>query len=234
MLELVSLYDQHYPQPVTEVRQKIENIDLDFLAEDLPKLLGSMQIGTDRIRSIVLSLRTFSRLDEAEAKDVDIHEGIESTLLILNSRLNALTSSGEVAIAREYGTLPKVKCYSGQLNQVFMNILGNALDALDEQSLKTEDSAWTPKIRIRTHLVGNSQVSIHIYDNGPGIPESIREKIFDPFFTTKAVRKGTGLGMSISHGIITEKHHGSLICQPVAPQGTQFTITIPTFQDVPD
>lgn len=234
LLELVGLYHQHYPQPAAEIQQKIEHIDLDFLSEDLPKLLGSMQLGTDRIRGIVLSLRIFSRLDEAEVKDVDIHEGIDSTLLILNSRLKSLSNSKEVSITRRYSTLPKVKCYPGQLNQVFMNVLSNAVDALDEQSLKTEDSAWTPEIKIHTELVGKDQVSIHICDNGPGIPAAIQEKIFDPFFTTKAVGKGTGLGMSISHGIITEKHHGNLSCQPIAPQGTQFTITIPTFQDVPD
>ena len=234
LLELVGLYHQYYPQPATEIQQKIKAIDLEFLSEDLPKLLGSMQLGTDRIRSIVLSLRIFSRLDEAEVKDVDIHEGIDSTLLILNSRLKALANSSEVAIVKEYSALPKVKCYPGQLNQVLMNILSNAVDALDEQSLKTEDSAWTPEIKIHTELAGSSQINIHIYDNGPGIPEAIKEKIFDPFFTTKAVGKGTGLGMSISHGIITEKHHGSLTYQPVAPQGTQFTITIPTFQNVPD
>jgi len=234
LLELVSLYDQHYPEPVAEIQQKIEDIDLDFLSKDLPKLLESMQLGTERIRSIVLSLRIFSRLDEAEVKDVDIHEGIDSTLLILNSRIKALSNDSEIKIAREYSPLPKVKCYPGQLNQVFMNILSNAIDALDEESLISKSSNWMPEIRVRTELLEDDQVRIHIYDNGPGIPAAIQTKIFDPFFTTKAIGKGTGLGMSISHGIITDKHHGSITCRSMVPKGTQFTITIPTFQDARD
>ncbi|MEM8805157.1 MAG: response regulator [Cyanobacteria bacterium P01_G01_bin.38] len=234
LLSLFGLYKRHYPDPDPEIQEEMDAIDVDFLSEDLPKLLSSMQVGTDRIRNIVLSLRIFSRLDEAEVKDVDLHEGIDSTLLILNSRLKGQSNRPVIPVIKDYNSLPKVKCYPGQLNQVFMNILSNAIDALEEEADKQCSNDWKPEIRVQTELVGDDKVSIHIFDNGPGIPDALKEKIFDPFFTTKAVGKGTGLGMSISHEIITEKHNGLLTYQPVAPQGTQFTITIPTFQNVPD
>ncbi|MEM9091110.1 MAG: ATP-binding protein, partial [Cyanobacteria bacterium P01_F01_bin.53] len=234
LLNLFSLYKEHYPAPSLEIQEKMKEIDVDFLAEDLPKLLDSMHVGTNRIRTIVLSLRIFSRLDEAEVKDVDLHEGIDSTLLILNSRVKGSPNLPAVSIIKEYGDLPKVKCYPGQLNQVCMNILSNAIDALEEKAEVHSDSNWEPEIRIKTELCGHDKVNIHIFDNGPGIPESLQKKIFDPFFTTKPVGKGTGLGMSISHEIIAEKHHGTLSCRRVEPEGTQFTITIPTFQDVDD
>lgn len=232
LLDLCSLYERYYPEPAAEIKAKRNNIDVDFLVKDLPKLIRSMHVGTDRIRDIVLSLRIFSRLDEAEVKDVDIHEGIESTLLILNSRLKGGPNYPEISVVTDYSKLPKVKCYPGQLNQVFMNILSNAIDAIEEKAESNRSSDWQPEIRVRTESVGEDRVSVHILDNGPGIPESAREKIFDPFFTTKAVGKGTGLGMSISHEIITEKHHGTLMCRELSPQGTQFTMTIPTFQNV--
>ncbi|MEM9907916.1 MAG: response regulator [Cyanobacteria bacterium P01_D01_bin.44] len=234
LLSLFGLYKRHYPDPDPEIQEEMDAIDVDFLSEDLPKLLSSMQVGTDRIRNIVLSLRIFSRLDEAEVKDVDIHEGIDSTLLILNSRLKGQSNRPIISVVKDYSNLPKVKCYPGQLNQVFMNILSNAIDALEEETDKPHSDDWQPEIRVQTELVRDAKVSIHIFDNGPGIPEALKEKIFDPFFTTKAVGKGTGLGMSISHEIVTEKHNGLLTCQSVAPQGTQFTITIPTFQNVSD
>lgn len=230
LLSLFELYERYYPEPAEEIQVKREDIDIEFLSQDLPKLLNSMQLGTDRIRNIVLSLRIFSRLDEAEVKDVDIHEGIDSTLLILNSRVK----DHEIIIEKGYSELPVVKCYPGQLNQVFMNILSNAIDALEEEAQKTTDTTWKPQIKIETKLEDGDKVSIHIYDNGPGVPEKLIEKIFDPFFTTKAVGKGTGLGMSISHEIIAEKHHGTLDCERLSPKGTLFTITIPTFQNVPD
>jgi len=234
LLALFDLYEHHYPNPVDDIKEKREEIDVGFLTEDLPKLLTSMQVGTDRIRDIVLSLRIFSRLDEAEVKDVNVHEGIDSTLLILNSRIKSPTMAVPIAIAREYSNLPKVKCYPGQLNQVFMNILSNAIDALEEECEITNNQNWQPEIRVVTEPAGNDKISIHICDNGPGVPEDLLEKIFDPFFTTKAVGKGTGLGMSISHEIISEKHHGTISCQRLLPRGTQFTITIPTFQNVDD
>ena len=234
LLNLVRLYRQHYPQPTPEICRELEAIDVDFLDEDLPKLIHSMEIGTDRIRDIVLSLRNFSRLDEAEVKAVDIHEGIDSTLLILESRLKSQTGGSNVAVVKDYGSLPAVKCYPGQLNQVCMNIISNAIDALEEQAQKSTGSDWHPTISIKTELASNDSVSIHIVDNGPGISDALRGKIFDPFFTTKPVGKGTGLGMSISHEIVVVKHQGMLACSPVHPQGTRFTITIPMLQDVPD
>ncbi len=232
LLNLVRLYRQHYPQPDPEIREELNNIDVDFLTDDLPKVIGSMEMGTDRIRDIVLSLRIFSRLDEAEVKDVDLHSGIDSTLLILNSRLKSDGDRPAINVVRVYGDLPKIKCYPGQLNQVFMNILGNAIDALES---KAEDynqwhKQWQPEILIKTELVGEEQISVHFIDNGPGIPVELREKIFDPFFTTKPVGKGTGLGMSISHEIIAEKHRGTLTCEPAEPEGTCFTMTIPIDQ----
>ncbi|MFK8184376.1 MAG: response regulator [Phormidesmis sp.] len=234
LLELVALYTQHYPQPASEIQQQREKIDIDFLSEDLPKLLRSMEVGTERILSIVLSLRIFSRLDEADVKDVDLHECLDSTLLILNSRIKSRTEREDIALIREYSELPRVKCYPGQLNQVFMNILSNAIDALDEQNEKNSDADWFPQIQIKTSLEADDKVKIRIIDNGIGIPEALKQKVFDPFFTTKAVGKGTGLGMSISHEIITKKHHGSFLFQPASPRGTEFIITIPTFQDVHD
>jgi len=234
LLSLFNLYEKHYPDPVDDIREKREEIDVGFLTEDLPKLLTSMQVGTDRIRDIVLSLRIFSRLDEAEVKDVDVHEGIDSTLLILNSRIKSPTMSCPISIVREYSGLPKVKCYPGQLNQVFMNILSNAIDAIEEEYENTNNKDWQPEIRVITEPVEGDKISIQICDNGPGVPEALLEKIFDPFFTTKAVGKGTGLGMSISHEIFAEKPNGAICCQRIEPQGTRFTITIPTFQNVAD
>ena len=234
LLRLVRLYRQHYPQPKPEICRELEAIDVNFLDEDLPKLIRSMEIGTDRIRDIVLSLRNFSRLDEADIKAVDIHEGIDSTLLILESRLKSQAELVNIVVVKDYGLLPAVKCYPGQLNQVCMNILSNAIDALEEQAQESTSSNWDPIITIKTELASNNSVSIHISDNGPGIPDALQSKIFDPFFTTKPVGKGTGLGMSISHEIVAAKHRGTLTCSPVFPQGTRFTITIPIFQDVPD
>jgi len=237
LLSLFQLYEEHYPNPVSDIQNKKEEIDIGFLSEDLPKLLSSMQVGTDRIRDIVLSLRIFSRLDEAEVKDVNIHEGIDSTLLILNSRIKSSTMTMPIDIERNYSELSKVKCYPGQLNQVFMNILSNAIDALEEKAENTPEgsTSWQPKIEVITKAVGDSKIEVLIRDNGPGVPDSLLEKIFDPFFTTKAVGKGTGLGMSISHEIISEKHHGTLTCKRLEnSQGTEFSIVIPTFQDVED
>lgn len=234
LLSLFNLYEEHYPEPAFEIQAKRKAIDVEFLAEDLPKLLSSMHVGTERIRNIVLSLRIFSRLDEAEVKDVDLHEGIDSTLLILNSRIKGQYPLPEIEIVKEYGNLPKVKCYPGQLNQVCMNILSNAIDALEEKATGEHNADWHPEIKVVTELIDSDKVNIHIFDNGPGIPKALQKKIFDPFFTTKPVGKGTGLGMSISHEIIAEKHHGTLFCRQVEPEGTQFTITIPTFQQVDD
>ncbi len=227
LLDLVSVYQQEYHDSSDVVAEKLEEIDLEFLAEDLPKLLNSMNMGTSRIRSIVLSLRNFSRLDEAEMKSVDIHEGIDNTLMILQHRLNAKSDCEEIEVIKEYAQLPEVNCYPGQLNQVFMNILSNAIDALEDQIMGEDSQLKHPQIRISTELMEDSTVKIRIADNGPGVPEEVKEKIFDPFFTTKPVGSGTGLGLSISYQIIVEKHKGQLSCSAVPGKGTEFAIMIP-------
>ncbi|MBD1924181.1 GAF domain-containing protein [Microcoleus sp. FACHB-831] len=226
LIELVQLYQQHYAEPAPEIQNFVEDIELDFLAQDLPKLLSSMQIGVDRISQIVLSLRNFSRLEQAEMKPVDIHEGIDSTLLILHNRLKPNGSRGGrpcagIKIIKDYGDLPKVECFSGQLNQVFMNIVSNAIDALEEQK---EPGVITISTSISSDT---NSVLIRFRDNGPGIAEQVRTKLFDPFFTTKPVGKGTGLGLSISHHIVTEKHNGVLKCLSQLGEGTEFCIEIP-------
>ncbi|MEP0849502.1 MULTISPECIES: sensor histidine kinase [Cyanophyceae] len=246
LLDLLSLYQQRYPDPDLDIQEKAEAIDLDFITQDLPKTLSSMKVGTDRIHQIVKSLRSFSRLDEAKKKRVDIHEGINSTLLILQHRLKATGVNPGIVVIKEYGILPPVECYPGPLNQVFMNILSNAIDALVEMETEewglltgkqkdaisssqfpiTNPQSKTPTIRIRTEVVENS-VLITIADNGSGISEAIREQIFDPFFTTKPVGKGTGIGLSISYQIVVEKHKGVLKCLSELGKGTEFLIEIP-------
>ncbi len=230
LLHLLELYQQFYPQPVAAIQEEIEEIDLEFLLGDLPKMIGSMRMGADRIKAIVSSLRNFSRMDEAEMKDVDIHEGIESTLMILQSRIKATSDRPEVGITKNYAPLPPVDCYAGQLNQVFMNILSNALDAMEEadQQRTQEDKKKYPNtIHISTELFNANQVKISIKDNGTGIPEKVRQRIFDPFFTTKSVGKGTGMGLAISYQIVSERHEGTLECFSEPGQGTEFVIQIP-------
>ena len=226
LLELVQLYQTQFPQVTPEIKTKTEEIDLEFLMEDLPKLFSSMEVGTERIREIVLSLRNFSRHDEAEFKKVNIHEGIDSTLTILKHRLISNTNTRDIQIIKEYGNLPKVECYAGKMNQVFMNILTNAVDAL-EDVLHSEEYNSSPTIKIHTDIVKGNRVAIRIIDNASGIPEEIQKRIFEPFFTTKPAGKGTGLGMSISHQIITDKHDGSLRCISNPGKGTEFIIEIP-------
>ncbi|MEH1925749.1 sensor histidine kinase [Nostoc sp.] len=230
LLAIVQLYQQYNPNPATEIQTVAEDIDLEFLQEDLPKMLSSMKVGTDRIRQIVLSLRNFSRIDEAEFKSVDIHEGIDSTLMILQHRLKAKPEQAEIEVIKDYGTVPLVECYAGQLNQVFMNILVNAIDALEENNTKytyQEIKDNPSRIKIRTSVVNAIWVEIAIADNGVGISQEFQQRIFDPFFTTKPVGKGTGMGMSISYQIITEKHGGKLECFSTPGKGTEFIIQIP-------
>jgi two-component system, NtrC family, sensor kinase len=220
LLQLLHLYQEYYPNPVPEIQAKIEESYLDFLMEDLPKTLESMKFGANRIREFVLSLRNFSRLDEAQMKAVDIHEGIESTLLILQNRLKGKSGHPKIILHKDYGNLPWVSCYASQLNQVFMNIISNAIDAVENQP--------SPRIiRVKTEHHPANLVEISISDNGSGIPEEIQSHLFDPFFTTKPVGKGTGLGLSIAHHIVVEKHKGQLKCISHPGQGTQFVISIP-------
>ncbi|MBE9096115.1 CBS domain-containing protein [Tychonema sp. LEGE 07203] len=241
LIQLLDLYQKHYPEPVSEIQEAAAEMEIDFLVEDLSKMLSSMQVGTERIRQIVLSMRNFSRSDRSNIKLVDIHEGLDSTLLILQHRLKAQGRHPAIQIIKEYGDLPRVECYGCQMNQVFMNILGNAIDALDEEIHNGEwaskngknsppsipsSGLTVPAITIRTEVVGDS-VAIRISDNGRGIPDEIRRQLFDPFFTTKPVGKGTGLGLSISYHLVVEKHGGRLDCVSEVGLGTEFAIEIP-------
>lgn len=232
LLRLIDLYQQHYPDPNPTLQAEIEEIDLEFLQEDIVKLHQSMKLGTDRIREIVLSLRNFSRLDEADFKTVNLHEGIDSTLLILENRLKARPDCPEIKVVKAYGNLPLIECYPGQLNQVFMNLITNAVDALNEFSqhnsreARQANPSW---IEIQTQTVKN-WIEIRISDNGAGMTEETRARLFDPFFTTKPIGQGTGLGLSISHQIIVEKHGGKISCISAPGEGTAFVITIPVKQ----
>jgi PAS domain S-box-containing protein len=247
LISLVELYQKHYANPHPEIIEWSKAIELEFLLDDLPKLFKSMKFGADRIQKIVLSLRNFSRMDEAEMKAVNIHDGIDSTLMILSHRIKAQPNRLAIEIIKEYGNLPLVECYAGQLNQVFMNILSNAIDALLEGNTSWHSQAepgnegdeqentnyqlpipdyQLPTIRIRTYL-DNNWVVIRIADNGSGMTETVQKRIFDPFFTTKPVGQGTGMGLSISYQIITSRHQGSLQCFSSPGKGAEFEIKIP-------
>ncbi len=233
LIELVRLYQKHYPHPVSEIKAHAQSVELDFLIEDLPKVLSSMETGAERIRHLVLSLRNFSRLDQSRTQAVDIHEGIESTLLILHHRLRANSDRPGIQVIKDYGELPLVECYPSQLNQVFMNLLGNAIDALEEMQQETggSQSDFSAVIRICTQISSDNQVLVRIADNGSGMTEEVKAQLFDPFFTTKPVGKGTGLGLSISYQIVVEKHKGGLRCESAPGKGTEFLIEIPVRQN---
>ena len=251
LLNLVKLYDLYYPEPSPAIQEEIDAFDLDFVAIDFPKLLGSMQEGANRIREIVLSLRNFSRLDEAQIKPVDLHEGLNNTLLILQHRLKAHPGKSRIEVRQEYGQLPLVECYPGSLNQVFMNLLSNAIDALETQpepriiTIRTEVETgemgtvqeWgkgrNPQLDSRMPNTPSSPpefVVIRITDNGPGIPLEVKKQIFDPFFTTKPVGVGTGLGLAIAYSIVVEQHGGNLTCSSEQGQGAEFVIELPIRQ----
>jgi PAS domain S-box-containing protein len=232
LVGLIELYQQHYPTPNPEITDYIEEIEAEYLLEDLDKILQSFQIGSKRIRQIVSSLRTFSRLDEAEKKEVDIHEGIDSTLLILHHRLKANSDRPAIKVIQNYSDLPVVECYPSQLNQVFMNLISNAVDALDQEvkAGRWERNQEPPAVNITTAVNAN-QAIICIKDNGPGIPAKHRARLFDPFFTTKPIGKGTGLGLSISHQIVIEKHGGQITCSSDPAWGTEFKVSVPLKQE---
>jgi signal transduction histidine kinase len=235
ILEFLQLYQSCYPDPVAEIQAKAEEMDLEFLQEDMPKIISSLRLGTDRIRQIVLSLRNFSRLDEATCKEIDIHNGIDSTLVILQHRLKAKPDGHGIKVICNYGDLPSVECYPGLLNQVFMNLLANAIETLEEVNIKrkAETIKQEPcQITITTSVILGNQIEIIIADNGMGIPDNIKTRIFEPFFTTKPVGKGTGLGLSISYQIITEQHRGNLACISQPGAGTKFIIQIPIKQQI--
>jgi two-component system, NtrC family, sensor kinase len=229
IVSLLGQYRQRYPNPGADIEAQIEDMDLEFLIEDLPRLLGSMRVGSERIREIVYSLRTFSRLDEADLKPVNIHDGIESTLLILHNRIKSKQGGNGIEVVKHYGNLPPVECYAGQLNQVFMNILSNAIDAIENYRTANPDAYADeqPAIAIHTEQAAPGWVRIRIVDNGPGMSDAVRQQLFNPFFTTKPVGKGTGLGMSISHQIVVDRHSGTLTCHSTPGTGTEFIITIP-------
>ncbi|HAZ46199.1 MAG TPA: hypothetical protein DDW76_31775 [Cyanobacteria bacterium UBA11369] len=238
LLHLLRLYAKHYPQPAPAIQAETETIDLEFIIADLAKLICSMKVGTERIRKIVLSLRNFSRHDQAESKPVDIHEGIDSTLLILQHRLKATAERPQIQVIKNYGDLPLVECYPSQLNQVFMHAINNAIDALEEvmsngdkfYNYSSEISGrQLPKICIFTEFIDSKSIIVRIIDNGNGIPEAVKNRLFDPFFTTKPVGKGTGLGLSICHTIIVQKHGGTIKCNSNPGEGTEFYIQIPIF-----
>ncbi|MEG4392327.1 ATP-binding protein [Microcoleus sp. BROC3] len=230
LLEVVNIYQEQYPNPLPAVKEKLKSVDLDFIKSDLRQILISIKKGAERILGIVKSLRIFSRHDEAEMKLADIHEGIDSTLMILQSRLNANPGFASIQVIKEYGNLPQIECYPGQLNQVFMNILANAIDALEEDSHSTSiatNEANPRLIKISTQILESQVVEIRISNNGSEITESVRNQLFNPFFTTKPVGKGIGLGLSISYQIITARHKGELQCISAPGKGAEFIIKIP-------
>ncbi|MEJ6480375.1 AAA family ATPase [Nostoc punctiforme UO1] len=231
LLHLVERYQHYYPQPFAEIQQELEAIDLNFLKPDLQKLLQSMKVGADRIRQIVLSLRNFSRLDEAEMKSVNLHEGIDSTLLILHHRLEEKAHRPGIDVIKEYAQLPEVSCYASQINQVFMNILNNAIDALDSSFTNEDRQTKIPTIQIRTRMTDADTVTIQIADNGSGMSDEVKQRLFDPFFTTKPIGTGTGLGLSISHSIV-EKHRGRLSVISEPGKGAEFSLSIPLHNTV--
>lgn len=221
--ELLKLYEQHYPQPVSAIANQIEEIDLEFALEDFAKLLNSMSLGTRRVREISLSLRNFVRSDEETRIAANLHEGLDSTLLLLGHRLKERDDRPTIEVTKQYNQLPLVDCYPGAINQVFMNLLANAIDALEEAWEKDQRSL---SIQITTELIDQTVV-IQIADTGLGMTENVKQRLFEPLFTTKTAGKGTGLGLSISRQIVNEKHGGQLYCESTPGNGTKFTIQIP-------
>ncbi|MEO1375893.1 MAG: response regulator [Cyanobacteria bacterium J06635_10] len=242
LINLIQTYQQEYPHPTKKIQKIQEEIDLDFLMNDLESLMGAMYRGADRIRSIVLALQNFSRHDETSYKQVNIHHGIDSTLIMLQHRLEKNSyRNATIKIVKQYSSLPLIYCYPSELNQVFMHVLNNAIDSLNEQAKnKLEDLTFTPTISIATSsieydtLCVNSRAAsfarISIADNGTGIPDEVRKNIFDPFFTTKPVGKGSGLGLSICYQIIVQKHSGKILCDSTSSEGTEFILEIPIEQ----
>ncbi|MUG94437.1 response regulator [Scytonema sp. UIC 10036] len=243
LINVVEVYHEEYPNHTPKIQQTVQDIDLNFLMNDVQKLMGALYRGADRIRQIVLALQNFSRLDEAEMKPVNIHEGIDSTIIMLQHRLKETEHRPGINVTREYSSLPLVNCYPSDLNQVFMHIISNAIDALDRGmghgawGMEITSDAHSPlpvshcpTIHIQTQLTSNNTVRVSIADNGPGMDESVRTHLFDPFFTTKPVGKGSGLGLSISHQIVVNKHQGNIHCHSSVGKGAEFIIEIPIEQ----
>jgi two-component system, NtrC family, sensor kinase len=232
LIRVLNLYQQHYPEPVEEILLETEAVDLEFLIVDLPNILASMQLGCDCLKTLSISLRNFSRLDTANKIAVNLHDGLDSTLVILGHRLKANETRPAIAVVKNYGELPRVHCYPGQLNQVFMNILANAIDAVDEYfSLSVDEDKrlkYKGKIGIRTDISPDrSSAIVRIQDNALGMCKEVQARIFDYLFTTKTVGKGTGLGLAVARQIVEEKHGGRLHCSSELGKGTVFTLEIP-------
>ncbi len=226
--ELLLLYEQEYPNPTAKITTAIKDLDLSFVLEDMGKILNSLQLGSERIQNLSNSLRTFCRSDSDTKIFADLHQGLDSTLMILQHRLKANGDRPRIEVIKSYGVLPEVSCYIGQMNQVFMNILANAIDALDEAITLGKMSNLIPQIQISTEIYAEQLVVIRIADNGIGIPERLKKRLFEPLFTTKTVGKGTGLGLSIAYEIVVEKHKGVLDVNSQPGLGTEFIIRIPT------
>ncbi|MEA5505814.1 response regulator [Halotia wernerae UHCC 0503] len=235
LLKLLNLYEIHTPDPIPEIQAYSTKIELEFLKQDLPQLLSSMTMGTERVENIARSLRLFSRLDETALQLVQLHDGIDSTLIILGSRIKATSIRPNINVVKEYGDLPLVECYAGKLNQVFMNLLSNAIDAIDEliDQVGTNTNKQSPTIWIHTAVMSDEKsILIEIADNGMGMSEEVQQRMFEQFFTTKPLGKGTGLGLAIAYEIIVEKHGGTLEVNSSPGEGAQFVITIPIQQAI--
>lgn len=236
LVNIIEVYQEEYPKSTPKIQQIVKDIDLNFVISDVQNLMGAMYRGADRIREIVIALQNFSRHDEALMKQVNIHEGIDSTLVMLQHRLRETAHRPAIAVVKEYGNLPLITCYASEINQVFMHLLNNAIDALDDSfvqyslsSIKDKEQIIEPQIRITTELTSNT-VQIAIADNGQGMDDSVQKRLFDPFFTTKSVNKGSGLGLSISHQIVVQKHRGQITCVSSPGFGAELTIQIPLEQ----
>ncbi|HEY9300624.1 MAG TPA: response regulator [Phormidium sp.] len=227
LLNVIDIYQQECPQPTSVVQATLADIDLEFIAKDVEKVLDSMQTGAERISTINLALRIFSRLNESDLKPVNLHEGLDSTLILLQQKLRQEGRNWEIKVEKNYGKFPAINCYASLMNQVFLNILNNAIDALESQWEKADNTSIIPTIWITTELTEEQTVVIRIKDNGTGIPEDIREHLFDPFFTTKPVGKGSGLGLLTSYQVVVEKHKGKLNYQSTLGEGTEFMMEIP-------
>lgn len=244
LVQILELFQRHYPEPIPEIKDQVEFVNLDLLKQDMPKLLSSMQLGTDRIRQVLLSLRHFSYMNEMNINLVDVHESIDNALMVLHNSLKSKPYRKEIEVVKEYGEIPQIESYGSQLNQVVMNILMNAIDAIDSsilssqavrQSTQALNSASSQqqeikRIHIQTALLDSGNIEIHIADNGKGIAETEQRELFDFHFTTKSIGKVSGLGLAISHQIVTQKHRGKLTCNSTLGEGSEFIIVLPVKQ----
>ncbi|MBN3959324.1 response regulator [Nostoc sp. NMS8] len=225
--KLLLLYEQEYPNPTAKIATAIEDLDLNFVLEDMVKILNSLKLGSERIQNLSNSLRNFCRSDSDKKISADLHQGLDSTLMILQHRLKANGDRPQIEVIKNYGVLPHINCYLGQMNQVFMNILANAVDALDDAIIQGKISNLIPRIKITTEIDSEQLIIIRIADNGIGVPERLKKRLFEPLFTTKTVGKGTGLGLSIAYEIVVEKHNGVLEVNSQPGGGTEFIIKMP-------